>query len=201
MTPDKFNSWIKAGAEGKLWDKKLTGFTYGIDIVNRYSSKNLLYLHQGYGKLRVGFMTLQGGLIEERFGNQDSTLSSGGLLWSGNARPMPKVTLLVPKYTAVPFSKGYLEFMGGMSHGWFGKNQFVNGAYLHHKYFYVQAGGKLPVHIHYGLHHFAQWGGVSKDSRIGKLPSGWGNFKKCLLQITANRMPLQVNPIISLAII
>jgi hypothetical protein len=116
--------------------------------------------------------------MEEKFGNQDSSLSSGGLLWSGNARPMPKVSIMVPKYTAVPFTRGYLEFKGGISHGWFGDNQFVKDSWLHHKYFYLQLGGRLPVHIHYGFQHFAQWGGESTDSNIGKLPQSFSDFMR-----------------------
>ena len=89
---------------------------------------------------------------------------------------MPKLSILVPEYKPVPFTKGYLEFKGGISHGWFGDNQFVKDSWLHHKYLYLQAGGRLPVHLHYGFHHFVQWGGKSTDPEIGKLPQSFNDF-------------------------
>jgi hypothetical protein len=178
LTPNKFNSWLKLGFHSKLDSSKKIDYDYGFDLVNRYSNQYDLYIHQGYARLKLWFINVQAGSIEEKFGDQDNSLSSGGLLWSGNARPMPKVTINVPKYTAVPFTKGFLEFKGGISHGWFGNNQFVKNTWLHHKYVYIQLGGKLPVHIHYGYHHFAQWGGESRDTTIGNLPSGFKDFMK-----------------------
>ena len=170
ITPNKFNSWIRLGLKTNLSADRNIDYDYGLDIIDRLSNTNKLYLHQAYVRLKFYFVNFQAGSMEEKFGNQDSSLSSGGLLWSGNARPMPKVSLLVPNYTPVPFTRKYLEFKGGISHGWFGDNQFVKDSWLHHKYFYLQLGGRLPVHIHYGFHHFVQWGGESTDPAIGKMP-------------------------------
>src|SRR4030042_747195 len=178
ITPDKFNAWIRLGLKTNLSDDRNLDYDYGLDIIDRQSNTNKLYLHQAYLRLKFYFVNFQAGSMEEKFGNQDSSLSSGGLLWSGNARPMPKVTMLIPDYTPVPFTKGYLEFKGGISHGWFGDNQFVKDSWLHHKYFYLQLGGRLPVHIHYGFHHFAQWGGESTNPAIGKMPRNFSDLIK-----------------------
>jgi hypothetical protein len=179
ITPDKYNAWIKLGLKSSLSPDKKIDYDYGLDIIDRQSnSTNRLYLHQVYARVKFHFLHFQAGIMEEKIGDQDSSLSSGGLLWSGNARPMPKVSLLVPDYTPVPFTRGYLEFKGGISHGWFGDNQFVKNSWLHHKYFYLQFGGKLPVHLHYGFHHFAQWGGESTDPAVGKMPQSLSDFIK-----------------------
>ena len=178
ITPNKFNSWLKAGFHTQLDSAKKIDYDYGFDLVNRYSDRNDIYVHQAYARLKLWFINVQAGNLEEKFGDQDNSLSSGGLLWSGNARPMPKITIDVPNYTAVPFTKGYVEFKGGISHGWFGNNQFVKNTWLHQKYVCIQLGGKLPVHIHYGFYHYAEWGGTSRDSAIGKLPSGFNDFEK-----------------------
>ena len=177
VTPDKYNAYIKLGLKTNLSTTKNIDYDYGFDVVDRQSNRtNKLYLHQAYLRLKLYFVNFQAGSMEEKFGNQDSSLSSGGLLWSGNARPMPKVSILIPDYTSVPFTRGYLEFKGGISHGWFGDNQFVKDSWLHHKYFYLQLGGRLPVHLNYGFHHFAQWGGESTDPSIGKLPRNFSDF-------------------------
>jgi hypothetical protein len=54
----------------------------------------------------------------ETFGNQYDPLSSGSLLYSGNARPMPKVAAY-SDYMPVPYSRGYIEFKGYLFHGWY----------------------------------------------------------------------------------
>ncbi len=181
ITPNKFNGLLKLGLKTEIPAEKKVAWDYGIEIVNRQGNGNALYLHQAYIRLKCYFINLQAGSIEEKFGDQDSVLSSGGLLWSGNARPMPKISIVINRYTPIPYTKGYLEFMGGISHGWFGDNRFVNNIWLHHKYLYLQAGGKLPVNIHYGLHHFAQWGGQSTDSAVGNLPGRIEDFKRIFL--------------------
>lgn len=38
-----------------------------------------------------------------------------------------------------------------------------------------------PVNVHYGFHHYAQWGGTTNDPTIGKLPSGLSDFFKVFL--------------------
>ena len=175
LTPNNFNGWVKAGVHTSL-SKKNIDYDYNLELVNRYSSKNELYIHQAFLRLKLYFINIQAGSMEETFGNQDSSLSSGGLLWSGNARPMPKISVMVPDYTMIPFTFGLLEFKGGMSHGWLGDEPFVNKVWLHHKFGYIQFGGKLPVHVHYGFHHFAQWAGKTENGV--QLPNTLNDFVK-----------------------
>jgi len=177
VSPEKFNGLLGISFRSTESENKRLDYDYELEITDRQTDRNKLYLNQAWLGFKIYFVKLEGGLKEETFGNQDSSLSSGGLLWSGNARPMPKISLKIPDFTPVPYTSGFFEFKGGISHGWFGDNQFVKNAWLHHKYLYIQLGGGLPVHIHYGLHHFAQWGGESKDPEIGRLPD---SFRDCL---------------------
>jgi len=162
------SAWIRPEIRTQIdWSKRLD-YSYGLDVWGRYDNTGKLFLQQAWIKTKIFFFTFYGGRVEETFGNQDSTLSSGGLLWSGNAPPVPELALNVEHWTPVPFTYGYLDFKGGISHGWFGIQPFVKDAYLHHKYIYIRLGGKLPVHVHFGLHHFAQWGGINQSR--GKTP-------------------------------
>lgn len=90
VTTNERNEWIKLGLKTEMSSVQELDFDYGISLVNRYSDRNQLYLQQAYFRMKYHSVYLQVGTIEEKFGNQDSTLSSGGLLWSGNARPFPK---------------------------------------------------------------------------------------------------------------
>jgi hypothetical protein len=154
---------------------KKIDYAFGIDLLNRVDNSYKLFFHQYYLKIKYKSVTLQAGRMEEYIGNQDSILSSGGLLWSNNAPPMPKVTIGILRYTAIPYTKGFLEIKGAISHGWFNNDAYVKHVWLHHKYIYIRAGGNLPVKAHFGFQHFAQWGGVLPDGY--KLPSSLHDFK------------------------
>jgi hypothetical protein len=132
------------------------------------------YFHEYYAKARLFVFDFVAGAREEQLGNQDSTLSGGGLLFSQNARPMPKLTIGIEHFTPVPFTHGYLEIKGALSHGWFTDNTYATGMLLHHKYVYLRVGGKLPVHLQYGLDHVAQWGGNVPG--LGVQPTGISDY-------------------------
>lgn len=160
-------------------DSSVFDYSYNLSPLIRYDGLGRSYVHQWYGELKFHFLHFTAGAKEEFFGNQDSSLSSGCIIWSKNARPMPKLTFYVPNYTPVPFTWRYLEFKGGISHGWFDDNEFNKNVWLHHKYFYLRLGGKFPVHISYGLQHFAQWGGeLILDTIKYNLPKNLRAFKK-----------------------
>ena len=161
-------------------DSSKIDYSYNFSPLLRYDGLGRSYMHQWYGEVKFHFIHFTAGAKEEFYGNQDSTLSSGCIIWSKNARPMPKLKLEVPNYTPVPFTWKYLEFKGGMAHGWFDDNEYNKNVWLHHKYFYLRLGGKLPVHVSYGLHHFAQWGGTNYDPYL-KLPHDWNAFKNVFL--------------------
>lgn len=178
ISPNNNCIYILPSIYRNLKDNSKFDYSYTLSPLLRYDGLGRSYMHQWYGEIKYRFLHFTAGAKEEFFGNQDSSLSTGFILWSKNARPMPKLTLNVPNYTPVPFTKKYLEFKGGMSHGWFDDNEYNKNVYLHHKYAYVRLGGKLPVHISYGLHHFAQWGGELDGI---KLPSSINDFKRVFL--------------------
>ncbi len=153
-------------------------YSYGVELLNQTDGSRAT-LQQYYLKLKYRFISVQGGRIEEFFGNQDSTLSSGGLLWSGNAQPMPKITIGMLNYTAVPYTLGLVEIKGALSHGWFERDAYVKNEWLHHKYAYVRLGGKLPVRFHFGFHHYAQWGGILPNGT--HMPSSLADYKTIFL--------------------
>jgi hypothetical protein len=164
---------IRAGIKTRPDTSKLISFSYGLDVINRYDSNYKIWLQEAYAEIKFSFLLLKGGLFEESYGNQDTQLSTGAYLWSGNARPMPKIILCSNDFVTVPFTYNFLEVNGGLSHGWFGeKDQYVKNTYLHQKYAYIRIGEKkLPVSINLGIHHTAMWGGTSPDSTAGTLPT------------------------------
>lgn len=155
---------------------KAFDYDYGMELFDRFDGDNRFWIHQAYFKARLHFMYLRIGKCEETFGNQDELLSSGAYLFSENARPIPRIHVSTNDYVVVPFSANLVEVKGGISHGWFGeKDQYVAGAYLHHKYAHIRFGERrYRFSINLGFHHAVMWGGISPDS--GKLPRNWNAF-------------------------
>ena len=160
---------IMLGVNKEFGDRKRL-FDYGFKanlLLQTDKTTTNLYFHELYAKARLLVFDLIVGSREEHLGNQDSTLSSGGLLFSQNARPMPKITVGIEHFTTIPFTFGMLEIKGALSHGWFTDNIYTQNQLLHHKYAYLRLGGKLPVHFQYGLDHVAQWGGNVPGTGVG----------------------------------
>ena len=162
----------------KDFNKKSTLFDYGFKANALLQTDNIqsnVYFHELYAKVRFSVLDLVVGAREEHLGNQDSTLSCGGFLFSQNARPMPKITFGIEHFTAVPYTFGFLEIKGALTHGWFTDNSNAQNVFLHHKYGYFRLGGRLPVHFQYGLDHVAQWGGFIQG--IGQQPTSLQAYK------------------------
>jgi len=172
------SGFLSAKIHSETDSSKLFSLGYILEAFDIQDSRNSFFIHQANIKLRFGFMSLRLGSGEDTYGNQDAGLTSGSLLWAGNTRPMPKIVLETNGYTDVPFTQGYVQFRGLLSHGWFGNDGFVKNAYLHHKNVYIKAGGRLPLNLSFGLQHFTMWGGESSDAAIGKLPSDFTAYRK-----------------------
>jgi hypothetical protein len=151
---------------------------YGIEIYNRLGQNDGLLIHRGYAQVKTPFIVFWAGKKEEIIGNQDSLLSIGSTVWSGNASPMPKLVLATPGYVDVPFTKGYVEINGSLAHGWFEKDRYVTNVYLHQKHLHLRFGGDYFLNASLGLIHFAQWGGNSPEARFGNLPSDCKAYKR-----------------------
>ncbi len=173
-SPNSSNLFI--GIDKSLGNSKQL-FKYG------YKAKLLLqtdykqthaYFHELYVQGKLAVFDLIVGKREEYLGCQDSVLSCGGILFSKNTRPMPKITAGIEHFTPVPFTQGWIEVKGAIAHGWFTDNTYMKDVYLHHFYAYGRVGGKLPVHLSYGVDHVAQWGGYNATE--GQQPNRFSDF-------------------------
>jgi hypothetical protein len=174
FSSQKTNLYLKAGIYKSLDSLKKIDYNYGIDLLNRYDKNYQAYFHQIFFGIKFRHTQLYIGKKEEQFGEQDPELSSGNLLWSGNARPVPQIAFSIPEY--MPVLKGFIDVKGYISHGWMNDNRYIKNYYLHHKNAYIRLGSKFPISFSYGLEHYAQWGGVSPE--LGKLPSSFNDFIK-----------------------
>ncbi|GAB4007071.1 capsule assembly Wzi family protein [Spirosoma migulaei] len=134
---------------------------YAIANVGPRSTSNnpAILLPDAYVKIRFGALELYGGNRREVAGLGDTLLTSGFVAWSGNAMPFPKIQLHTPDYVPIGFTKKLLAFRVGYAHGWL-IDSYIQGSYLHQKYFYGRIGKpNWRVRFYAGLNHQVQWGG------------------------------------------
>jgi hypothetical protein len=160
--PEKFAGSVMMGLFSEDDKGRIIDYDYGLEIYARHGNKGDLWLHQAFAGITLyDFLRLQLGMKEEIVGSAEPSLSSGSVIWSSNARPMPKVSIGIPDYVPLPYTAGYVEMKGLLAHGWFEEERFVRDVWLHHKNAYIRFGGPFPVSFHYGFNHYAQWGGQS----------------------------------------
>lgn len=171
-----YGAYLRVGMDkeavrsARWWD-----YSYGIDLLGGVDIDGFRgQVVKLYAHARLWCFDVTVGVKPFDVGNQDYELSSGGFLFSRNAPSMPRVSFGIDKYTAFPFTYGYMEIKGGITQGWFVDDIGVGGCMLHHKYLGVRFGGGLPVKVNYEFHHAAQWGGVSPV--YGELGSSFGDW-------------------------
>lgn len=176
-----YSAIVFAGIE-KTSDQSKKSFDYGFKIATQLGldgQNTELFFRDLYADARLWCFNLTVGVKQQSFGNQDKDLSGGGFLFSDNARPLPRITIGIDKYTVVPYTFGFFEIKGGLSQGWFANNIYINNELLHHKFGYGRLGGKLPVHLEYGLEHVAQWGGTVQST--GQYLGGFKDYLNVFL--------------------
>ncbi|MFP4367420.1 MAG: capsule assembly Wzi family protein [Bacteroidales bacterium] len=160
--PEKYAGSMELGIFAESYTGRVIDYDYGAELYGRRGGDGDLWLHQAYAGITFyNLVRVRAGMQEEVVGSKVPSLSTGSVIWSGNARPMPKIEISTPGYFSVPYTGGYLEMKGLISHGWFEEGRYASNVWLHHKNAYVRLGGSFPVNIYYGFNHYAMWGGSS----------------------------------------
>lgn len=191
VAPSAFSGVIAAGiSKPAQHDSRWWDWDGAIEIAGRMQSRlpqgnaypdRLItgYFRQLYAHGRIGCIDLTIGIRPICYLTEDEQLSSGSLLLSSNAHPLPRISIGIDRYTAFPGLFGYFEVKGGLSHAWLNDNYYVHHSMLHHAWVGGRLGGRLPVNIAYEFHHAAQWGGYSPI--YGDLGNDWQAYINTVL--------------------
>lgn len=175
IVPNSLSLW--GTLHKRMDDSARFDYGFGTELdANLSTSDNRFFPGELYLEGKAFFLNTTFGIKRRIYGNQDPELSSGGMIWSANSRPLPGISIESNDYLDVPFTKGYVEVKGGMTHAWFTDVTLTTNTLLHHKYAYIRYGGSLPVNISFGIQHVCQWAGTSPD--YGFSPASWANFKR-----------------------
>ena len=90
----------------------------GVDLVGSWRSESPFLIRELYGAIRYRAFELSAGSRLENDRLVDMHLSSGDLLFSGNAVPIPQIKLSMPGYMDIPGLNGWLGFKAFFSIGW-----------------------------------------------------------------------------------
>ena len=101
----------------------------------------------------------------------DSSLASGDITLSRNARPVPQVRAGFIDFQNVPFTRGWLQIQGELAYGKFADsnwlrnhynyyNDFITtGAWMHYARLYFRSDPHRRLSVTIGMQHAAQFGG------------------------------------------
>lgn len=148
------NALLRLGAWREMDTSKRFSYGYGVSFVTGYGSDTgyerynpmtkefyshkerpaSVWLQQLYGevKYRGVFMTV--GLKEQTSKMLNARLSSGDLVESGNARPIPEVRAGFKDFQDIPFTNGWVQIDGEISYGKFTDNDYMRNHYSYYNY-------------------------------------------------------------------
>lgn len=183
---EKGNGYVRAGLFKDV-EQKGRQFSWGagIDLAGAWDYSSSFIIQQLYGELSYWNGRLTVGSKEHTEGINDPKLSSGNLLFSPNARPIPQARLELPDFIAIPGLDKWVSFKGYFSFGMFTddnwQRNFVTGSskrtenvLFHSKggFFRFGAPERFPIIAEAGLEMAAQFGGRSiSGSDVIKMPT------------------------------
>jgi len=165
-------------------------WTASLDAILTAPRYKHVYIQQLYAGIGYKNLLLTIGSKENYSSMWDKKLSSGDLIRSSNARPVPEISISIPEFLTVPYTKGWLHFRGLMSVGRSFDNNYLkdyiqtNQLYIqnilwHDKSLFVRLKDtreNFPLYLSFGLQHSAQWGGTSTNPALGKQPQSFKDF-------------------------
>ena len=191
---DAGNAYLRSG----IFHRQLFGnglqWSAGIDIVAATPRYRNIYAQQLYTGIRYKFLDLSIGSKENYTSLWDRDLSSGDMVLSANARPIPEINISTPQFTAIPYTKGILQFKGNFAVGRsfdtdyieYFKNEkqyYTQNTLWHHKSLHIKIidpTSQIPFTATLGIRHHAQWGGTSSDPEIGVQPHSLKDFTRII---------------------
>jgi len=173
-------------------------WTFGFDMLGTIPRYRNVYLQQLYAEIGYKAILLSVGSKERYNSFVNKKLSSGDLVLSPNARPMPEINFSIPDYTHVPFTGGWLQVKGDFAVGRSfdldyledyiaaasKPRTYVDNILWHHKSGFLRVedtARDFPLFGILGLEHWVQWGGTSTDPKIGKQPQSMKDFLRVVV--------------------
>ncbi|MDR1557693.1 MAG: capsule assembly Wzi family protein [Tannerellaceae bacterium] len=189
------NAYLSAGLFYNQYFGEGFRWAAGADMAVVTPRYRNVFIRQLYAEIAYRSLLLTIGSKEQYNSLWDKELSSGDMVSSVNARPIPEAKISMPAYTLVPYTRDWLSVKGDFSVGrsfdtdylsYFTKEShdfYVEDVLWHHKSLYFRIGSpgnQFPLSLELGLQHGAQWAGVSTNPRISVQPNSLSDFVRVI---------------------
>ena len=197
------SGYLRAGISHSVPLNKQFTFRTGLDLATAYNFTSSFVVQQAYADLSYRWMNLSVGSKERLPELKNPKLSSGGMVESNNARPIPQIRLEVPDYVAIPGTGNRLHLKGHVAFGRFTDdrwqedftsrgNKYAKDVLYHSKAIFVKAGDKerFPVIFEGGMQMAAQFGGdqyiAGQKDPVIDMPTRFVDFMRVLVPMAGD---------------
>lgn len=198
----KTNGYLRASFFREERRDKPFSWDFGVDLAVAGGYTSTFIIQQLYGAVHYRCLDLSVGSRESTSGMVNPELSSGDLLFSANARPIPQARLGIERYTYIPWTKNLLAVKGYISLGAFTDQDWQYTAVgpsgrrskhvlFHSKGLFLRWGNpdRSPITVEGGLEMAAQWGGTIylPDGQVIKMGHGLKDLWKIIVPTGADQ--------------
>ena len=162
----------------KIFDE-LKILKYGFEILFPLNQSEVLLFNQAYLRLNSNNFYFQ---IGKKSKNAISTiLSSGSLVESSNAIPIPKILIGTKNYNNISILNIKFQYLIKISHGWINNTEYIKNPYLHEKSLKLKKEIFKNTSTILGLNHMAMWAG--ETIKHGKQPAELNDFFRIMFAL------------------
>ena len=211
---------------------KQFGYKFIADLNAAYNQATPFYVHQANAEISWRWLTFSAGskeryaelkddisqfcgtsfsknyvnnLFPNLFYRNLTNLSSGGLIYSGNSRPIPQIRLEVPEYTTIDGTNQWLHMKGHIAYGRFTDDEFQESfsrgnnitrygkkILYHSKAVFLKVGKpqRFPLEMEGGLEMYSQFGGDIYTNRRGNylsMPASFSDYMKAFIPMSGSK--------------
>lgn len=179
---DKRFSWTAGAEVAAGYESSADYERYDADVANFVSRQwhpARATVYQLWAGVKYRGVNLWVGMRDHKSLLVDDELSTGDLTLSNNARAVPQAEIGFVDFQNIPFTKGWVQIMGGISYGKFTDNASIKGRYNYwndhialgtlftYKYIYFRTPQDKPFAVTIGAQAAGEFGGTSYYYALG----------------------------------
>lgn len=187
---------------GRFGKESQWSYRFGLDLTAGYNLTSEFNIHQAFADIIYGPLELSIGSKERYAELKNRNLSSGGMTYSGNSRPIPQIRIELPEFWTIP-GTDWLHIKAHLAYGRFTddnwQRHFTSGTLsrfgedilYHSKAGFIKFGNpkKIPIELTLGAEMMTQFGGkiynYGKNGML-KMPSSIKDYIKVLLPFSGD---------------
>lgn len=184
------NGYLSAGLFRDMEKDKRFSYAFGLELAGTKRFTSSFIVQQAYADVKYRFWELSIGSKERGSELKNDALSTGGMTFSANARPIPQVRLSIPEYIPFPGTRGWLHLRGHIAYGRFtddnfqenftqGRSKYTRDALYHSKAGFLKLEHpRTPITVEFGMEMAAQFGGdcYYPNGTVVPTPNGFVDF-------------------------